>query len=139
MAALLIVFLLAEWPMRRLRVFISTHFYRNKYDYRITWLRFVQTLSSGEEPDARRNAIRAVAEIFGSTSGLLMIRDQDEVLPCPWHGKTLGRLSEGKSLSEIFLGENFAALRRNMLKPEGDPDCANCPIKTLHLPVTSNS
>jgi putative PEP-CTERM system histidine kinase len=73
----LIVFLLAEWPMRRLRVFISTHFYRNKYDYRITWLRFVQTLSSGEEPDARRNAIRAVAEIFGSASGLLMIRDQD--------------------------------------------------------------
>ena len=76
-ALVLIVFLLAEWPMRRLRVFISTHFYRNKYDYRIEWLRFVQTLSSGEEPDARRNAIRAVAEIFGSTSGLLMIRDQD--------------------------------------------------------------
>jgi len=76
-ALVLIVFLLAEWPMRRLRVFISTHFYRNKYDYRIVWLRFVQTLSSSEEPDARRNAIRAVAEIFGSTSGLLMIRDQD--------------------------------------------------------------
>ena len=76
-ALVLIVFLLAEWPTRRLRVFISKHFYRNKYDYRITWLRFVQTLSSGVEIDARRNAIRAVAEIFGSTSGLLMIRDQD--------------------------------------------------------------
>jgi len=76
-ALVLIVFLLAEWPMRRLRVFISTHFYRNKYDYRIVWLRFVQTLSSVEEPDARRNAIRAVAEIFGSASGLIMIRDQD--------------------------------------------------------------
>jgi putative PEP-CTERM system histidine kinase len=76
-ALVLFVFLLAEWPLRRLRVFISTHFYRNKYDYRIVWLRFVQTLSSGEEPDARRNAIRAVAEIFGSTSGLLMLRDQD--------------------------------------------------------------
>jgi putative PEP-CTERM system histidine kinase len=74
---ILIVLLLAEWPMRRFRVFISTHFYRNKYDYRVVWLRFVQTLSSGEEPDARRNAIRAVAEIFGSTSGLLMLRDQD--------------------------------------------------------------
>ena len=67
-AIVLIVFLLAEWPMRRLRVFISTHFYRNKYDYRIEWLRFVQTLSSGDEPDARRNAIRAVAQIFGSTA-----------------------------------------------------------------------
>lgn len=69
----------------------------------------------------------------------IMIRDQEEVLPCPWHGKTLGRLSEGKSLSEIFLGEEFAALRRNMLKPEGDPDCARCPIKTFHLPTTANN
>ena len=69
--ALLIVLLLAEWPLRRLRVFISKHFYRNKYDYRIEWLRFVQTLSMRREPDARRNAIRAVAQIFDSTSGLL--------------------------------------------------------------------
>jgi len=69
----------------------------------------------------------------------IMIRDQEEVLPCPWHRKTLGRLSEGKSLSQIFLGEDFAALRRNILRPEGDPDCAGCPIKTLHLPVTSNN
>jgi putative PEP-CTERM system histidine kinase len=72
---LLIAFLLAEWPLRRLRVFISTHFYRNKYDYRIEWLRFVQTLSIGEADDARRNAIRAVAQIFGSASGLLVLRD----------------------------------------------------------------
>ncbi len=76
-ATLLIVFLLSEGPARRLRVFISTHFYRNKYDYRIAWLRFVQTLSGGEEPDIRRNAIRAVAQIFESAGGLLMLRDRD--------------------------------------------------------------
>ena len=95
-------------------------------------------------PGAFASLAGSVAEEFSTTFcnrpfSEIMIRDQDEVLPCPWHGKTLGRLSEGKSLSEIFLGENFAALRRNMLKPEGDPDCARCPIKTLHLPVTSNS
>jgi len=73
--ALLIAFLLAEWPLRRLRVFISKHFYRNKYDYRLEWLRFVQTLSIGEEGDARRNAIRAVAQIFGSPRGLLVLRE----------------------------------------------------------------
>lgn len=75
--ALLIAFLLAEWPLRRLRVFIATHFYRNKYDYRVEWLRFVQTLSIGESDDARRNAIRAVAQIFGSPRGLLVLRDAD--------------------------------------------------------------
>jgi putative PEP-CTERM system histidine kinase len=75
--ALLIAFLLAESPLRRLRVFISTHFYRNKYDYRIEWLRFVQTLSVGESVNARSNAVRAVAQIFGSPSGLMLLRDVD--------------------------------------------------------------
>ena len=76
-AVLLIFFLLGDGPSRRLRVFISKHFYRNKYDYRIEWLRFVQTLSGDEEPDVRRNAIRAVAQIFDSASGLLMLREKD--------------------------------------------------------------
>lgn len=85
----------------------------------------------------------SVAEDFGATFcnrpfSEIMVRDQEEVLPCAWHGKTLGRLSEGKTLSEIFLGEKFAALRRNMLKPEGDPDCACCPIKTSHLPTSAD-
>ena len=39
---------------RRLRVFLNQHFYRNKYDYRLEWLRFVQTLSTPlEGVDAR--------------------------------------------------------------------------------------
>ena len=86
----------------------------------------------------------SVAEEFSPTFcnrpfSEIMIRDQDEVLPCPFHTEPRGRLSEGKSLSEIFLGEGFAELRRNMLKPEGDPACARCPIKTLHLPVAFNN
>jgi len=76
-AAMLIVLLVAEWPLRRLRVFISKHFYRNKYDYRVEWLRFVQTLSTGAELDVARNAIRAVAQIFDSSHGLLFLRDPD--------------------------------------------------------------
>lgn len=95
-------------------------------------------------PGAFAGLAGSVAEEFSTTFcerpfSEIMIRDQEEVLPCPWHGKTLGRLSEGKTLSEIFLGEKFAALRRNMLKPEGDPDCARCPIKTFHLPTTANN
>ena len=74
-AVALLVLLVAEWPLRRLRVFISKHFYRNKYDYRIEWLRFVQTLSMGAELDVSRNAIRAVAQIFDSSQGLLFLRD----------------------------------------------------------------
>jgi putative PEP-CTERM system histidine kinase len=75
---ILAMLLLSESPIRRLRVFIATHFYRNKYDYRIEWLRFVQTLSSADEPDLHRTAVRAVAQIFDCPGGLLMLRDEDE-------------------------------------------------------------
>jgi putative PEP-CTERM system histidine kinase len=73
---ILALLLLSESPLRRLRVFIATHFYRNKYDYRIEWLRFVQTLSSPDEPDIQRTAVRAVAQIFGSPGGMLIMRDE---------------------------------------------------------------
>jgi MoaA/NifB/PqqE/SkfB family radical SAM enzyme len=84
----------------------------------------------------------SVAEEFSTTFcnrpfSEIMVRDQNEVLPCPWHEKPLGLLSEGKSLAEIFEGEAFQRLRRNMLRPEGDPACANCPIKSHHLPTNA--
>jgi putative PEP-CTERM system histidine kinase len=76
-AALLALLLLADSPLRRLRVFISTHFYRNKYDYRVEWMRFVQTLSTPDEGDIHRTAVRAVAQIFGSSGGLLVLNDEE--------------------------------------------------------------
>ncbi len=50
--------LLSDSPLRRLRVFISTHFYRNKYDYRVEWLRFVQTLSPPRRTCIARRSTR---------------------------------------------------------------------------------
>jgi MoaA/NifB/PqqE/SkfB family radical SAM enzyme len=85
----------------------------------------------------------SVAEEFSTTFcnrpfSEIMVRDQDEVLPCPWHEKPLGLLSDGKTLAEIFEGEAFQRLRRNMLRPDGDPACANCPIKSHHLPTNAS-
>jgi putative PEP-CTERM system histidine kinase len=74
--AILALLLLSGSALRRLRVFIATHFYRNKYDYRIEWLRFVQTLSSAEH-DLHRTVVRAVAQIFGSPAGLLMLKTEE--------------------------------------------------------------
>ncbi len=98
-------------------------------------------------PPAQERATPAwegsVAEEFSTTFcnrpfSEIMVRDQNEVLPCPWHEKPLGLLSEGKTLAEIFEGEAFQRLRRNMLRPEGDPACANCPIKSHHLPTNAS-
>ena len=66
----------------------------------------------------------------------IMIRNQDEVLPCAWHQNVLGNLSSGLSVGEIFFGPRFDAVRANMLRPEGDPGCVGCPIKSSHLPTT---
>jgi MoaA/NifB/PqqE/SkfB family radical SAM enzyme len=66
----------------------------------------------------------------------IMIRNQDEVLPCAWHKNVLGNLSTGATVGEIFFGPAFEAVRANMLRPDGDPGCVGCPIKSSHLPTT---
>jgi putative PEP-CTERM system histidine kinase len=85
-AAMMLVTLLASADVRRrLRVFISKHFYRNKYDYRVEWLRFIQTLSApdaegagpGPAADPYTRAIRAIAEIFASPGGVLFLKRED--------------------------------------------------------------
>lgn len=76
-AAVVLIFLIASASLRRYaRVFISKHFYRNKYDYRIEWLRFISTLSTRREEDVRRTSICAIAQIFSSPAGVLFMLDE---------------------------------------------------------------
>jgi putative PEP-CTERM system histidine kinase len=57
-----------------LRVFISKHFYRNRYDYRDEWLRLIRTLSdSNEELPMDQRGIKALCEIVGSAGGQLWL------------------------------------------------------------------
>ncbi len=78
-AGVVLLALIASGSLRRrLKVFLNKHFFRNKYDYRVEWLRFIQTLSAPEEGvDARDSAVRAIAQIIGSPGGLLFLRTQD--------------------------------------------------------------
>lgn len=95
-AVVLASLLLIDAPWRRLRVFIATHFYRNKYDYRVEWLRFVQTLSAGGDGDAHRSAISAVAHIIGSDGGFLLLQNSahtDFVAVASWP-EELGSLDQ---------------------------------------------
>jgi putative PEP-CTERM system histidine kinase len=78
-AAVVLASMLASASLRRhAQVFISKHFYKNKYDYRIEWLRFISTLSSTDEDDVRRTAVRAIAQIFSSPGGVLFLSDETE-------------------------------------------------------------
>lgn len=75
--ALLVLLVMSDSLRRHAKVFVSKHFYRNKYDYRLEWLRFVETLSGSDEPDVRRVCIQAVAQIFSSPSGVLYVYHPD--------------------------------------------------------------
>src|SRR5215831_4001845 len=71
----LAVLVFSDAMRRRLMVFISKHFFRNKYDYRVEWLRFIQTLSSRTDPDIRMTSLRAVGQILSSPGGVLFTLD----------------------------------------------------------------
>jgi putative PEP-CTERM system histidine kinase len=96
---------------RHARVFISKHFYRNKYDYRVEWLRFISTLSSTDEDDVGRTAVRAMAQIFASPGGMLFLRDETgrKFLPyAAWpmhiHSLTLPASMAADEDLPVFLG-----------------------------------
>ncbi|HEY7378876.1 MAG TPA: XrtA/PEP-CTERM system histidine kinase PrsK [Steroidobacteraceae bacterium] len=75
-SALLLTLLIGSGRIRTwIKVLLSKHFYRNKYDYRVEWLRFIQTLSSAQGSDVGSTAIQAVAQIFSSPGGLLFTID----------------------------------------------------------------
>ena len=62
----------------RLRVFLSKHFFRYRYDYREEWLRFTSMLTEGEPgSQLHERALQAMARLVESQGGGLWLR-QDE-------------------------------------------------------------
>ncbi|HMC44185.1 MAG TPA: XrtA/PEP-CTERM system histidine kinase PrsK, partial [Caballeronia sp.] len=51
-------------------------FYRNKYDYRVEWLRFVRTLSSASPENVQLGALQALAQVLLSSQALLFVADE---------------------------------------------------------------
>ena len=73
-AGLVLVILLFSSTLRaRFKVFLSKHFFHNKYDYREEWLRLIAALSAFEDRSTRQVVIKALAQIVGSPSGLLWV------------------------------------------------------------------
>lgn len=80
-AVVLLVFLIFSANLRaRLRVFLSKHFFRNKYDYRREWLRLISTLGEMDQGSARRIAIRSLAQIVESPIGFLWLLDENKAV-----------------------------------------------------------
>lgn len=111
--AVLALVVMSGTVRRRLKVFVSKHFFRNKYDYRVEWLRFVETLSgTAGTDDVRRTGIEAIARIFESPGGVLFApaepgRDFEPVAAWPMRVEALQGLLPVPAGHEMlrFLGE----------------------------------
>ncbi len=64
----------------RLRLFLSKHFYRNKYDYGEVWLSFTNRLSQSDSHphELRATMLRAMADIMDATGGVMWQRNVSE-------------------------------------------------------------
>ena len=73
---LLAAILFSGQTRARLKVFLAKHFYKNKYDYRIEWLRLTEKLSDKLEREAQFDTvITALAHTVDAKAGLLWLRD----------------------------------------------------------------
>lgn len=82
--ALAVVFLFVLASSTRLRaqikVFLGKHFYKNKYDYRLEWLRLTEKLGESEDnKNHYQNAIEAMSHMVDARSGLIWLRDENGV------------------------------------------------------------
>ena len=96
---LLVSLLLSDRLRRRAKVFFSKHFFRNRFDYREEWLRLSRILY---QPDETRSlgerSIEAVARIYESKSGLLLLQEGGEKSPLDPHAAWRRELPEAVSL-----------------------------------------
>ena len=84
-AALVLLLVLFSGQVRnRLKVWLSKHFYRNKYDYRQEWLRLIQTLEFTQDGlPLKKRTIKALAQIIGSAGGTLWQGDESQASLAP--------------------------------------------------------
>lgn len=125
--AVLVVLVGSVTIRRQLRVFLSKHFYRSKYDYRMEWLKFIRTLSSATAKDVPAAAVRSVAQILASPGGMLFrkLEGAADFLPVGhWTGDD-SRLSDNQTLAADSPLISFIRARRwivDLREYEQQPD-----------------
>ncbi|WP_165312849.1 XrtA/PEP-CTERM system histidine kinase PrsK [Vibrio ziniensis] len=63
---------------RQLKVFITKHFYANKYEYRQEWMRFASVLENKQE-SPYKVALQAIIQPFDCEKGMLVALEADKI------------------------------------------------------------
>jgi putative PEP-CTERM system histidine kinase len=118
-------FVLSSGRLRsKLRVFISKHFYRNRYDYREEWLRLIRTLSaSNQELPIDQRSIKALCDIVGSDGGQLWLDRESRSRYEPfgaWQGEfPTGEFKENSPLVRFLKQQQWVV---DSTEYESDPE-----------------
>ncbi|MCK4704279.1 MAG: PEP-CTERM system histidine kinase PrsK, partial [Gammaproteobacteria bacterium] len=112
LAVVLLLAVLSSSHLRaRIKVFLAKHFYKNKYDYRIEWLRLTEELGDNAHNEGRYKAVvEALAQIVDARAGLLWLRDEQANYNniAAWHTKQLDEVEPGDgSLVSYFENKSF--------------------------------
>jgi putative PEP-CTERM system histidine kinase len=112
LAVVLLAAVLSSSQLRaRIKVFLAKHFYKNKYDYRIEWLRLTEELGGNSQNKGRYKAvIEALAQIVDARAGLLWLSDEQANYKnvAVWQAKQIDTAEPGdSSLASYFENKGF--------------------------------
>lgn len=64
-----------------MKLLVAKHFFQHRYDYRVEWMRFTETVGQPAEGAAAldQRVVKAMADITDSPSGMLLLRDGDSL------------------------------------------------------------
>ena len=87
-----------------LRVMVLKHLFKHRYDYRNEWIRFTHTIghATSDGQGLQTRAIRSLADITDSPSGLLFIPDEDSRLALAARWQWAGSDDEAPAIPKDF-------------------------------------
>lgn len=132
----LVLFLASRRIRARIKVLVNKHFYPYKYDYREEWLRFIRTISFGDE-HLYRKSIKSIAQIIESPGGMLWLRQENGFFECvdAWEMPLLNVREPAASSMVRFLEDNEFVISVDELNNE--PEVYNR-LGYLELPHWAN-
>jgi putative PEP-CTERM system histidine kinase len=71
-SSVLAALLITDRLRREVKVFITKHFFANKYDYRVEWLKSIEQLEIGENDDYYHTATRIICSSLNIEQGVLI-------------------------------------------------------------------
>ena len=120
---LLIAVLMSSQLRSRFKVFVVKHFYKNKYDYRLEWLRFNEDLDYKVAAEKRFSVvIEALAHIVEARAGLLWLKDETGCYKnsASWQSKLIEADMDNQSSLIQFLNSGGYIINLRQLDERSD-------------------